>query len=130
MCQLQRQGVRYDVLSLLVWSSAISALGFVLMSALRDPPEARWRWTDASLQGWLAVVYLGWGANVLAYWLWTSLLTRHPASRAAPFCLGLSVVGIVAGIVLLDERVTEWQWVGAALVMSALAFVISANRAR
>jgi hypothetical protein len=39
------------------------------------------------------------------------------------------VVGIVAGIVLLDERVTAWQWAGEALVVSALAFVMSSNSA-
>ena len=34
-----------------------------------------------------------------------------------------STTWIVAGIVLLGERVTAWQWAGAVLVMSALIFV-------
>ena len=86
--KLQRQGVSYSVLSQLVWSGAISAAGFAALSALFNPASVRGTWAGASWQRWLAVLYLGWGANVLAHWLWTSLLTRHPASRVAPFSLG------------------------------------------
>ena len=81
----------------------------------------------ASQQGWLAVVYLGWGANVLTHWLWPSMPTRHPACRVAQFSLELPALGIVARIVLLDERVTARPRAEAALVMSALAFVIAPN---
>lgn len=125
--KLQLSGVRYDALSLVVWSSAVSALAFLLISALFDDPSVRWAWTDASPSSWLAVVYIGWGANVVAYFLWTWLLTRHPASRVGPFSLGVPVVGILAGMLLLGEQVDAWQWAGSALVMSALGFVLLAG---
>ena len=35
----------------------------------------------------------------MAFLLWTLLLTRHPASRVAPFSLGIPVVGLLAGVV-------------------------------
>lgn len=119
----QLRGVRYDALALVVWSSVVSALVFLALSLLVDPPAQRWGWTAATPTTWFAVLYIGWGANVIGYWLWTSLLRRHPANRVAPFSLAVPVVGLVAGIVLLGEQVTTWQWVGAALVMSALIFV-------
>jgi O-acetylserine/cysteine efflux transporter len=125
--RLQMRGVRYDALSLVVWGSAVSAAAFVAASALFDDPADRWNWTEASPLAWLSVAYIGWGANVLAYWLWTSLLTRHPASRVAPFSLGVPVVGVLAGMLLLGERVDASQWAGSALVMSALAFVLRAG---
>ena len=121
------RGVRYDALSLVVWGSAVSAAAFLLASALFDDSAVRWSWTGASPVAWLSVAYIGWGANVVAYWLWTSLLTRHPASRVAPFSLGVPVVGVLAGMLLLGERVDAWQWAGSALVMSALAFVLRAG---
>jgi len=34
------------------------------------------------------------------------------------------VFGIAAGILLLGETVTAWQWVGTAFVMSALGVVV------
>ena len=129
--RLQMHGVMYEALSLVVWSSAVSAIVYVGLSLLVDDPTLRWHWTGAPIDVWLAVLYVGWGANVIGYWLWTSLLRRHPASRVAPFSLAVPVVGLVAGIVLLGEVVTPLQWLGSALVMSALVFVFrSAGSAR
>lgn len=122
--RLQLRGVRYDALALVVWSSAVSALAFLLLCLLFDDPSVRWNWTEASLGSWLSVAYIGWGANVVAYFLWTWLLTRHPASRVGPFSLGVPVVGILAGMLVLGEKVDSWQWAGSALVMSALVFVL------
>ena len=125
--RLQMRGVRYDALSLLVWAGGVSALGFLLLSFAFDPPGAHRAWTNASLAGWATVAYLAWGANLLGYWLWTRLLSRHAASRVSPLTLGMPLIGLAAGILLLGEEVTPWQWAGAALVMSALGFVLRAG---
>lgn len=52
---------------------------------------------------------------------------RHLAVRVAPFGLGVPVVGLLAGMLILGERVTGWQWLGVALVISALASVIAGS---
>jgi O-acetylserine/cysteine efflux transporter len=127
---LQRQGKRYDPLSLVVWSSAVSGVCFVVFAALFDDPAVRWNWTAAPLAGWMAVLFISLGANVIAYALWTGLLNRHPASRVAPFSLGVPVVGLFAGMVFLGERLDAWQWAGTLLVMSALWFVVRAGARR
>lgn len=127
---LQRQGKRYDPLSLVVWSSAVSGVCFVVLAALFDDPAVRWNWTAAPLAGWMAVLFISLGANVVAYGLWTGLLNRHPASRVAPFSLGVPVVGLFAGMVFLGERLDAWQWAGTLLVMSALWFVVRAGARR
>lgn len=121
---LQRQGERYDPLALVVWSGAVSGVVFAAMSMLLDDPGVRWAWAAAPLTGWAAVLFTSWGGNVIAYWLWTRLLTKHPVSRVAPFSLGVPVLGLFAGMLLLGEAVNGWQWVGTALVMSALWFVV------
>jgi O-acetylserine/cysteine efflux transporter len=128
--RIQVTAGRYDALALVVWSGAVSAPSFVVLSLAFDDAAARWRWTGTSLGGWLAIAYLGWGSTALAYALWTSLLQRHPASRVAPFSLGVPVVGLLAGVLVLGERVTAWQWAGAALVLSALGAVIAGSRLR
>ena len=125
--RLQLRGVRYDPMSLLVWSGGVSALGFLLLSLAFDPPGAQAAWMNASLSGWATVAYLALGANLLGYSLWTRLLSRHPASRVSPLTLGMPLIGIAAGILLLGEEVTAWQWAGAGLVLSALVFVMRAG---
>lgn len=122
--KIQGTGIDYTPLALVAWSSLVSAISFVLMSFLFDDPAVRWTWLEAGTTSWVSLLYLGWIANGVAFWLWTLLLTRHPASRVAPFSLGIPVVGLLAGIFVLDERVTALQWMGSLLVMSALVFVV------
>ena len=60
---------------------------------------------------------IGWVATIAAYAMWTHLLKRHPANRVAPFSLGVPVVGLTAGVLVLGETITSWQWAGIALVV-------------
>jgi O-acetylserine/cysteine efflux transporter len=111
----------FDPLALVVWASLVPIVPFVLLSLAFDDPATRWRWTQAPAGGWIAVAYLGWIATIAAYGMWTGLLKRYPANRVAPFSLGVPVVGLAAGLLVLGETVTGWQWAGTALVVSALA---------
>jgi O-acetylserine/cysteine efflux transporter len=79
---------------------------------------------SASWPSWLAVVYLGWIATILAYTMWTNLLKRHGANKVAPFSLGVPVVGIASGLLLLGEQITAWQWAGIVMTVLALACAI------
>jgi O-acetylserine/cysteine efflux transporter len=128
--RIQATGARYDALPLVVWSSAVACASFLLISLVFDDPATRWRWTRAPLGGWASIAYLGWVSTAIAYGLWTTLLKRHLAIRVAPFGLAVPAVGLLAGMVLLGERVTNWQWAGAALVISALVFVIAGSTPR
>lgn len=121
--RIQASGAKLDTLSLLVWSCAVSAAVFLLFSVTVEDAGPHGTWLQASPAAWASAAYLGWGANLTAYWLWTSLLHRHPANRIAPFGLGMPVVGLLAGMLVLGETVDAWQWTGAVLVISALFFV-------
>jgi O-acetylserine/cysteine efflux transporter len=120
----QAASTGFNPLSLVVWASAVPVLPFIGLSLWFDAPEDRWRWLQADARSWAAVAYLGWVATVVAYGMWTSLLKRHPANRVAPFSLGVPAVGIAAGMGLLGEPVSAWQWAGIALVVAALACVM------
>lgn len=120
----QAASTGFDPLSLVVWASVVPVLPFVALSAAFDAPELRWRWLDADAWSWAAVAYLGWIATIAAYGLWTALLKRHAANRVAPFSLGVPAVGIAAGMGLLGEPVSSWQWAGIVLVAAALGCVM------
>jgi O-acetylserine/cysteine efflux transporter len=73
--------------------------------------------------GWaeaLSVLYLAVLATLLAYTLWTQLLTRHPAARIAPFSLLVPVVGLWAASAAFGERLQPLQWLGAGCVLAGL----------
>ena len=124
----QRASAGYDPLSFVVWSSLVPVLPFIALASAFDDPATRWQWTSASITNWLAVAYLGWIATIAAYGMWTGLLKRHPANRVAPFSLGVPVVGLAAGMLLLGETITGWQWAGIVLVVAALACVMFGAR--
>jgi O-acetylserine/cysteine efflux transporter len=67
-------------------------------------------------------------AGITAYAMWTRLLKRHPANRVAPFSLGVPVVGITAGMLILGEQITNWQWGGISLIVAALLLVMFGSR--
>ncbi len=118
----------YSPVAFVVWSSTAAVLPFVALSWFFDPEIARTHWLQAPLSSWLAASYLGWGATVVGYGLWTSLLKRHPANRVAPFGLGVPIVGLAAGMLILGEIITPWQWAGIALLLAALVCVMFGGR--
>lgn len=124
----QREATRFDATAFVAWSSAASILPFAAMSWWFDPPGAFANWANAPWQGWLALAFLGWIATNLGYGLWTNLLRKYPASRVAPFSLGVPVIGLTAGIVLLGEPMAPLQWAGAVLVLCALVCVVAGPR--
>jgi O-acetylserine/cysteine efflux transporter len=126
--RVQQGGTDYSPTAFVVWSSSVAVLPFVLLSWGFDAEAVRWRWMDARLGSWLAVAYLGWVATLVGYSLWTGLLKRHPANRVAPFSLGVPIVGLAAGMGVLGERITPWQWGGVALVVCALLCVTLGGR--
>jgi O-acetylserine/cysteine efflux transporter len=124
----QRSSPNFDVVPFMVWSSVIPIAPFVALTFAFDAPATHWRWTAAPWSSWLSIAYLGWIATILAYALWTGLLTRHPVNRVAPFSLGVPVVGLAAGMLALGEVITGWQWAGIALIVTSLMCVLFGDR--
>lgn len=110
----------FNALHFVVWTSIIPILPFVAMSYVFDAPSSRGNWFSASLISIGAAAYLGLLGSILAYTLWTRLLKRHSANRVAPFSLGVPVVGLAAGMLMLGEQVSRWQWAGIVFVIAAL----------
>jgi O-acetylserine/cysteine efflux transporter len=121
----------YDALAFVVWSSCVPIIPFVLLSGWLDTGSVQRvlsSFMNAPLSAWLAAAYLGWIATIVAYAMWTALLKRHAANRVAPIGLGVPVVGITAGMLILGESVSSWQWAGVACVGGALAMVLFGDR--
>ncbi|MEC5162477.1 O-acetylserine/cysteine efflux transporter [Janthinobacterium sp. CG_23.3] len=124
----QRATPQFDVIAFMVWSSLLPIVPFILLSLAFDAPETRWRWLAAPWSTWASLAYLGWMATILGYALWTGLLKRHAVNRVAPFSLGVPLVGISAGMLVLGDVISGWQWAGIAMVVAALVCVLLGGR--
>jgi len=76
--------------------------------------------SNIGLSSVLALAFLAYAATMLGYTLWSTLLSRHPAGKVAPFSLLVPVVGLSSSAWLLDERLSAMQGWGALLVMLGL----------
>ena len=126
--QVQKVAGAFSPVAFVVWSCAVAVLPFVALSWVFDAEAVRWQWLRSGWTSWLSVAYLGWVATIVGYSLWTGLLKRHPANRVSPFGLGVPIVGLTAGMSILGEAVTPWQWAGIALLVAALACVMLGGR--
>ena len=112
---------KVNLVGLVVWGSLVPPLPFFALSWLMEGPEVMASaLRGISLDTLLVLAYLAFGATILGYGLWSRLLSRYPASQVAPFSLLVPVVGLTSSALLLDERLSTLQLVGALLVMLGL----------
>ena len=78
---------------------------------------------DIPTQGWLVLLYLALVPSVLAYWLFQSALKDVTASTASVVTLTEPLVASVLAWVLFSERLGPIGWIGAALLMGAIALL-------
>ena len=118
----------FQVIPWMVWSSLVPVIPFTLLSLAFDPDSSQLDLTRLQWHTWAALAYLGWFATIAGYAMWTGLLKRHPVNRVAPFSLGVPLVGISAGMLILGDVITGWQWAGIALIVAALSAVMLGPR--
>ncbi|MFW0765862.1 O-acetylserine/cysteine exporter [Trabulsiella odontotermitis] len=112
---------RPAVMSLVVWSALIPIVPFMLASLLLDGPAVMLQsLVEIDMTTILSLVYLAFIATIVGYGIWGSLLGRYETWRVAPLSLLVPVVGLASAAVLLDERLTGLQMVGAVLIMAGL----------
>lgn len=99
------------------------ALVFALMLLVASALAGGSYWpTEVSLAGWASLIASGVLYYGLAYTFYLTGLRHVPASLASAVFYLIPVFGIAAGTVL-GERLEPRQWVGAAIVIGAVALI-------
>ncbi len=130
--QVQNETPHYSALSFIVWSSLVAVVIYLFLLMVFEPNSSRWlmakTWQLITPKVWGSLAFLGWSSSIIGYALWTSLLKRHAANKVAPFSLGVPIIGLIVGVVWLDEIVNIWQWFGSAFVGFSLVLVVFGPR--
>ncbi|MCK9794884.1 EamA family transporter [Isoptericola sp. 4D.3] len=128
-----RQAKPTSPLRLTLWMSVVPPLPMLALSLFVEGPEEIARsltsWDDpAAVGAVVGLLYTVVVATVLGSGVWTWLMARHPAGVVAPFSMLVPVVGMTAAWLMLGERVTPLEGVGAVLVVGGVLF--GSTRAR
>ncbi|WP_076732714.1 O-acetylserine/cysteine exporter, partial [Cronobacter sakazakii] len=119
------------VMSLVVWSALIPVLPFFSASLVFDGADAVVQsLVNIDSVTVLSLVYLAFIATILGYGIWGTLLGRYETWRVAPLSLLVPVVGLASAALLLDERLSVLQIIGALLVMAGLYINVFGWRVR
>lgn len=96
--------------------------GALLLLAVGGPAIARTDWSLLPTRGWMAILYSGIGALVIAYLLWYRGLKVLGPTRTAMYINLQPLIALLVAWGTLHEVPTPWQWLGAASIMTGLVF--------
>ncbi|VEB97747.1 Probable amino-acid metabolite efflux pump [Cedecea lapagei] len=112
---------RPAILSLVVWSALIPVVPFFAASWLLDGPGTMLQsLVNIDITTILSLIYLAFISTIVGYGIWGTLLGRYETWRVAPLSLLVPVVGMASAAVMLGEKLTVMQLLGAVLIMGGL----------
>ena len=124
---MRRAGIQAEPLGLVIWSSLVPIVPFLLVSGLFERsiyPD----WQSLSWHSAVSALYLAWGATVLGYGLWSHLLGQYEPNQVAPFTLLVPVVGLLTAWLALGERLNPWQYWGSLCLLLGLMVNVLGKR--
>lgn len=113
-----------EPLALATWQIAIA---FCVIAGAMLAFEGRPDLGSVPTRGLVATGLAGFLGTGIAYGLWFSIIRRLPALTASLGVLGSPVIGVIASVLLLGERLTAADIVGFAFVLSASACALFAR---
>lgn len=117
------KGEKLDMLGVVVWTSLIPPIPALAFAFLLDSPETIYSAvTNLSPISVFSIAYLGLGSTLFGYGMWSSLLSKYPASKIAPLSLMVPITGLITARLVLDERLSYLQWIGGMIIIIGLAF--------
>jgi O-acetylserine/cysteine efflux transporter len=122
-------------LHLALWMSVVPPLPMLGLSLAVEGPErilsslASWG-APTALPAILGLAYTVLIGSVAGSGLWSSLMTTYGSSAIAPFSMLVPVVGMSAAWLLLGERITLAEGVGAAAVVAGVLIATHAAGSR
>src|SRR6476659_6179418 len=78
---------------------------------------------DADGSAWASILYLAVFGTVLAFVLFYEGVSRIGASRATAFALLIPIFGVLGSVLILDESIGAWTFVGGVAILSGLWLV-------
>jgi drug/metabolite transporter (DMT)-like permease len=106
-------------LYIVFWQNVFGFLGFLPFAVLEYK-----NWGQPTLPVMLHVIFLALGCSAFGYWLYAHAMEVLGVSVTSVFINLIPVVTVIAGFIILDERLAPLQWGGAALVLAGVYLTV------
>ena len=107
-------------ITILAWVAIMATPQMLIASLIIE--DGQWQAiTTASLVDWSIIFYLAFIMTVVGYSVWYHLLSSVDVSQVSPFLMLLPITSIIAGMVLLDEKLTLSMIIGGLMIMMGVA---------
>ena len=115
------RGEQLDMFGMVVWSSLIPPLPFLLFALIQDSPKTIYSAiTTLSGVSLFAILYLAFGATLFGFGVWSKMLSKYSAGQIAPLSLLVPVTGLLTASLVLHEQLSITQWSGCFFVICGL----------
>ena len=107
-------------ITILAWVAIMATPQMLIGSFIIE--DGQWQAiSTASLIDWSIIFYLALIMTVVGYSVWYHLLSSVDVSKVSPFLMLLPITSIIAGMILLDEKLTLPMIIGGLLIMTGVA---------
>ena len=120
---------RVDMLALMVWGSLATTPPLLALSLIVEGSDAVRALTHPDWVTSASIAFQAYPTQLLAFGLWSRLLTRYPAAAVTPFALLVPVAGILSTHLVLGEPLSADILAGGSLILFGIALSLRGGRA-
>lgn len=110
---------RYKPLDLAVISMTSGGLAIILAGM---PWVLEVQFLSLSGKAWAGILYSGALSIAISYVIWNLALSKVGAVRTTAYQNFVPMFGVIFGFIILDERLSLWQYLGAIMVITGVIF--------
>ncbi|NQY25396.1 MAG: EamA family transporter [Campylobacteraceae bacterium] len=109
-----------NLLHFMVWVCLIPPLPLFGISYYTESKDILNILLQSTQTTWFSLVYVSYISTLLAFALWAYLLKNNKAAEVTPFALLIPIVGLSASNIVLGERLSSLELMGAGIIMLGL----------
>jgi O-acetylserine/cysteine efflux transporter len=122
-----RQAQSDSPFRLTLWMSVVPPLPMLALSLAVEGPSRDWHAvrgaaSTSAIPALLGLAYVVVVATLVGSGIWTTLMSRNPAGRVAPFSLAVPAVGLLASWLMLGETIDLVEALGGLAVIGGVLF--------
>lgn len=111
-----------NIFALSAWMGLLASAQLLLVSLVLETGQLA-ALQNASATAWCALIYTVLMASIAGYGLWYYLVGKYDITRVVPFTLLVPIVGVLAGVLMMDEILTVKKIVGGLVALAGVAII-------